>query len=93
MSKIDIQRNHSLGRAQARSAVEQIAARMAEKFGVDTAWDGDVLGFSRSGVDGRIVVGDSDVRVTAQLGMMLGMLKGTIEQEIERVLDERLGRA
>lgn len=93
MSRIDIQRQHTLGHAQAQRQVDDIAAGLASKFGLQTEWRGDVLAFSRSGVDGQIAVGDSDIRVTAKLGMMLSMLKGTIEQEIERELDQRLGRA
>lgn len=88
MPRIDIQRQHTLGPERARAVVEQIAGRMREKFGADTRWDGDTLHFTRSGVDGSIVVGAGDVRVAARLGMLLAPLKPMVEEEIRRKLDE-----
>lgn len=93
MASIDIERRHTLGLAQARAAVEDVARRIAERFGIDYAWRGDALGFSRPGVDGAITVSEDRVHVGAKLGMMMGMLKTPIEQEIRRVLDERFGPA
>jgi putative polyhydroxyalkanoate system protein len=88
MAKIDIQRDHHLSLEQARGVVDKVAARMQEKFGTDSRWDGDTLIFERSGVKGSIAVAPSQVHVLADLGMLLSPLKGTIEQEIRRKLDE-----
>ena len=54
MSRIDIRHPHSLPKAKARKAVEDVAKKLAEKFDMDYDWDGDVLSFTRSGVDGHI---------------------------------------
>lgn len=89
MSSIDIRHQHSLPLPKARKAVEEIAGKLAEKFGVDYGWEGDNLYFSRSGVEGRIHLTEKQVRVTAQLGFLLSALKGTVEGEIRRVLAER----
>ncbi|MCD9032060.1 polyhydroxyalkanoic acid system family protein [Luteimonas sp. Y-2-2-4F] len=91
MSEIDIRHPHSLPRPEARAAIDDIAAKLAEKFDVACAWNGDVLDFKRSGVDGAIALGDSDVRVTAKLGFLLSAMRGPIESEIRRVLAERFG--
>lgn len=90
MPSIDITRPHPLGLDAARSVVEKVAARMREKFNVDTQWQGDTLHFRRSGVDGRIDVGPDQVRVQAKLGMLLSPLKPVIEDEIRSKLDEYL---
>ena len=89
MSRIDIRHAHSLPKAKARKAIEDVAKKLAEKFDMDYGWDGDTLNFNRSGVDGHIHLGDKQIRVTAQLGFLLSALKGTVEQEIRRVLAER----
>ena len=89
MSRIDIRHPHSLPKAKARKAIEEVAKKLAEKFDMDYGWDGDTLNFNRSGVDGHIHLGDKQIRVTAQLGFLLSALKGTVEQEIRRVLAER----
>jgi len=88
MPKIDIRRPHQLPIAEARAVVDQVAARMHEKFGMDGRWQGDTLLFSRPGVSGAIAVGSDTIQVKAELGLLLAPLKGMIEQEIRRKLDE-----
>lgn len=91
MSMIDVRQAHSLTPEQARSAVDAIAGKLAQRFDVASRWDGDVLVFSRSGVDGRIELQPQAIRVTAELGFLLSAMSGTVESEIRRVLAEKLG--
>ena len=86
---IDIRHRHSLPLAQARKAVEEVAVKLGERFGMDYRWEGDVLHFKRSGVDGRIALTPRQLHVTAKLGFLLSAMKGPIEEEIRRVLAER----
>lgn len=89
MAGIDIRHAHSLPMPKARQSVEQVARKLAERFGVDYAWDGDALNFNGSGVDGKIDLAPDQLHVTASLGFLLSALKGPIEAEIRRVLDEK----
>jgi putative polyhydroxyalkanoate system protein len=91
MPKIDSRRPHQLSLTEARAVVDQVAARMREKFGMDGQWQGDTLRFARPGVSGSIEVGADAIQVKAELGMMLAPLKGMVEQEIRRKLDEHFG--
>lgn len=88
MPKIDIRRPHQLPVAEARAVVDQVAARMREKFGMEGRWQDDTLLFSRPGVSGSIAVGSDAIQVRAELGLLLAPLKGLVEQEIRRKLDE-----
>lgn len=89
MSRIDIRHAHALSKAQARKAVDEVARKLRERFEVDCAWEGDVLHFSRAGVDGQIEVQDKALRVHAKLGFLAAMFKEPIEAEIRRVLQEK----
>jgi putative polyhydroxyalkanoate system protein len=89
MAHIDIEHFHTLPQPQAREAVEEMAAKLADRFGLACAWEGDALHFSRSGVDGQIALAPGLVRVTAKLGFLLSAMQGSIEAEIRRVLDEK----
>lgn len=89
MGDIDIRHPHSMPLPQARKAVEEAARKLAEKFDIEYAWDGDALGFQRSGVDGRIRLAPDELHVTAKLGFLLSAMRGPIESEIRRVLAER----
>lgn len=89
MSNIDIQHPHSKTPAEARKAVEDVARKLAERFEVEYAWQGDTLNFTRSGVDGHIHLLPQELHITAELGFLLSALKGPIESEIKRVLTER----
>ena len=89
MPSIDIRHDHSKTPTQARKALEDVAKKLAERFDVEYGWDGDVLNFARSGVDGKIAILPKQLHVTASLGFLLSALKGPIEAEIRRVLDEK----
>ena len=89
MSRIDIRHAHSLPKAQARKAVEEVAKKLAEKFDMAYGWEGDTLNFSRSGVDGHIALEPKGLHVHAKLGFLTSMFKDPIESEIKRVLKAR----
>lgn len=89
MSRIDIRHPHTLSAGKARKAVEEIARKLSERFDMDYAWDGDMLNFSRSGVDGHIRLEGPELHVFAKLGFLTAMFKEPIEAEIRRVLQER----
>ena len=89
MSRIDIRHPHSLPPAKAKKAVQEVAEKLDNRFGMESRWEGDVLHFSRSGVDGHIALSAKELHVTAQLGFLLSAMKGPIETEIRRVLAER----
>jgi putative polyhydroxyalkanoate system protein len=85
-NKIDIRHSHALPKAQARQAIEEIAHKLQERFDVKYAWEGDVLRFSRAGVEGTIELLEQGLHVHAKLGFLAAMFKEPIEAEIRRVL-------
>ena len=89
MSRIDIRHPHALPKAKAKKAIDEVAKKLAERFQMECAWDGDILNFTRSGVDGQIELGKDDLHVHAKLGFLTAMFKDPIESEIRRVLKER----
>ena len=88
MSYIDMHARHTMGREEAQTAADRLAADLAEKFDIDYGWSGDHIHFERPGVDGTITVRDSEIRIKARLGLVLMFLKGRIEEEIVSYLTE-----
>jgi putative polyhydroxyalkanoate system protein len=91
MSDIRIRRPHSKPLDEARKAAEKMAKQLRKDFDLDYAWDGNVLRFERSGVDGELHVTTKEVRLEAKLGFLLAFLKPRIEAEVESQLDKLLG--
>ncbi len=91
MSDIRIRRAHALTPKHARAAAEKMSARLSEAFDMEFAWEGEVLRFQRSGVDGQLTLGHKEVMIDAQLGFLLAMMKPTIEQSIHENLDKIFG--
>jgi putative polyhydroxyalkanoate system protein len=91
VSHIDIHHPHGLPPAQARRAVEDVAARLSQRFGMECRWEGDALHFRRPGVDGRIVLAPGGLHVQAGLGALLAAMRAPIEREVRRVLADRFG--
>lgn len=89
MASIDIRHPHSLPPAHARERVQEVAVILAERFGMQSQWNGDILGFTGAGVEGHLALLPGELHFSAQLGFLLAAMQGPIEQEVRRVLDER----
>ena len=88
MSDIKIRRAHALPHDEARDAAEKMAKRLKKDFDLDYEWDGDVLVFERSGVNGELTVAPKYVEMEVKLGFLLKMMKPTIERHINDNLDQ-----
>src|SRR5215510_11724831 len=93
MNDIRIRRAHSKPLDEARKVAEKMAKQLRKDFDLDYAWDGNVLRFERSGVDGELHVTSREVRLEAKLGFLLAFLKPRIEAEVEAQLDKLLSAA
>ena len=94
MADIRIHRSHDLGLAKARKTAWKWAETVEEKFGMEcTVIEGKDSGgveFTRSGVDGKLLVTADAFELEAKLGLLLGAFRGKIESEIEGYLDALL---
>jgi putative polyhydroxyalkanoate system protein len=91
---INIRREHSLGLAKARKIALKWAEQAEEKFDMAcTILEGetsDTVEFTRSGVNGQLIVAPDHFELNAKLGFLLGAFSKTIESEIEKNLDALL---
>jgi putative polyhydroxyalkanoate system protein len=96
MADLHLRREHTLGLARARKVALKWAEDMEAKLEMDCTLvegdDSDVLEFTRSGVDGRMVVAGDHFDLEATLGFLLRPFKGQIEAEAARQLDEALAK-
>jgi putative polyhydroxyalkanoate system protein len=91
MSTIDVKRDHALGMKKAKAAAQRVADEMEREFGMTSTWEGNVLKFERSGVQGELVVEKGHVELHAKLGFLLSAFRGRIEETIHRNFDEYFG--
>ena len=94
MPDIRIHRDHALGLKKAREVAWQWAEEVEQKFDMEcTVLEGktsDTVEFTRSGVNGTLVVASDHFDLNAKLGFLLGAFSKTIEGEIEKALDALL---
>lgn len=91
MSVIDVHAYHEMSKENAQHAADELAQDLARKFSIDYGWDEDAIHFDRPGVHGMITVGEKEIRIKAELGLLLIMLKGRIEEEVISYLREHFG--
>ncbi|MBS0212992.1 MAG: polyhydroxyalkanoic acid system family protein [Proteobacteria bacterium] len=91
MATIEISHPHNLASPEARAAVERVATRMNEKFGIQHAWNGDALDFSGSGAKGRVTLDKNSVHLHLHLGFPVSMFRGSIESAIHDYLEREFG--
>jgi putative polyhydroxyalkanoate system protein len=90
LSSISIRRTHSLPRARAVEAVNAVAGRLQDEYGVQSRWEGATLRFERAGLSGTLALSAAELTIDVELGFLLGALRGSIASGIERQLDEHL---
>ena len=82
MADINIVQQHKLTAEKARQAAQQVADKLAQEYDLACAWDGDVLRFERSGVDGSLTLEKEQAQLQIKLGFMLSAFASTIEGKI-----------
>ncbi|MFA6072064.1 MAG: polyhydroxyalkanoic acid system family protein [Janthinobacterium sp.] len=82
MADINIVQQHKLTAEKAREAAQQVADKLAQEYDLACAWDGDVLRFERSGVDGSLTLEKEQAQLQIKLGFMLSAFASTIEGKI-----------
>jgi putative polyhydroxyalkanoate system protein len=94
---IRIHREHKLGLAKARKVAwawaEQAESRFDMQCTVIEGETSDTVEFTRSGVNGRLIVAADHFDLDAKLGFLLGAFARTIESEILKTLDDLLAKS
>lgn len=90
MAKITVERPHSLGKEKAREKAELLVEKLADKYGIEHEWSGDVVKLEGKGAKGSVDVGEDFVRVNLELNFFLSAMSGQIQAEVERQLDKVL---
>lgn len=94
MANLHIRREHALSLAAARKIARTWAEEVEAEFGMQCSYaEGakeDRVSFTRSGVNGTLVVTGDHFDLDAKLGFLLGAFKGKIEAEIVKNLDDLL---
>lgn len=96
MPDIRIRREHQLGLARARKVAWKWAEEVEEKFDMEcSVLEGeysDTVSFTRSGVNGELIVAGDHFDLHARLGLLLGAFAKTIEREVLDNLDTLLAK-
>jgi len=95
MATIDVRRNHTLSKEEARKRAEALAASMQTRLDLDWRWDGDRIVFeaprgAAKGTKGSVEVSDREVRVQIDLPLLLRVMKGTVESKVQEKLGQVL---
>ncbi len=94
MAKLSIEQNHSLPLAEVRKRLEDLSAKLADKYSIAAKWLSErEAELKRTGVTGKIVLDEKRVQVHLDLSFALLPLKSKIEERIKRELETNLKNA
>lgn len=97
MPDIHIRREHALGLPRARKIAWKWAEEVEQKYDMEcSVLEGDfsdTVSFTRSGVNGELVVAADHFELRARLGFLLGAFARTIEAEVLGKLDALLAKS
>ncbi|HCE08041.1 MAG TPA: polyhydroxyalkanoic acid system protein [Oxalobacteraceae bacterium] len=84
MADISITQKHKLSHKKAKAAAKKVADKMAEEYDLESAWEGDVLVFKRSGVSGTLEVHATEARLEITLGFLFKAFASKIEVQVHK---------
>jgi putative polyhydroxyalkanoate system protein len=94
VAELHIVREHLLGLREARKIAFTWAEHVEREFGMICSYEEgkteDEVCFSRSGVNGTLVVSKDSFELRARRGFLVGAFKARIESEIVKNLDDLL---
>lgn len=90
MSRVRIQRPHSLGSQEARRRFAEVEASLRQSYGLDVEWDGLGGAFHGHGVTGQVQVAEDHIAIDLHLGIMLWPFSHRIRESIEHQVDQLL---
>ena len=84
MADISITHKHKLSHKKAKAAAQKVADQLAEEYGIDAEWEGDVLHFQRSGVSGTLELGEHVAQMDIKLGFLMMAFSSVIEEKVKQ---------
>ena len=82
MADITIVQEHHLTPKKAREAAQKVADKLADEFDLEYEWEGDVLHFERSGVQGSLTLDKAQAEIFIKLGFLMSAFASTIEAKV-----------
>jgi putative polyhydroxyalkanoate system protein len=93
MADINIVQEHRLGMEAARAAARKVADKLAGEYGLACRWDGDVLRFERSGVEGALTLDGERAAMVIRLGFFASAFAPAIEAKVAESMRKVFGAA
>ncbi len=91
MATVRVKRSHGLGAERARASLDGFSADLAKR-GAKLRWNGHRADISGPGVSGHVQVGETDVEVLVELGL-LARAAGVKADKLEVSIAKRLEAA
>ena len=93
MAKIEREIKHSLGLEGAKAAVQKIVEKLQQNYGSllsDFKWNEDktAADLAGKGFKGNFRVGEDNIKLHVELGMLASAFKGKIESQIDEELKD-----
>jgi len=93
MADINIVHEHKLTHKKAREAAQKVADSIADEYGLECEWEGDVLHFERSGVQGQLTLEKKKAEMFIRLGFLMSAFAPTIEAKVAENMKKVFGAA
>ena len=93
MSDISITQAHTMSLQQSKQAAQLVADQMAAEFDMSTAWQDDVLSFTRDGLSGTLALRDNEAQIDVTLGTFFKTFAPMIEEKLNRKMAKAFAAA
>ena len=89
MASILIRQAYTMPYEELKDGLDKLAGKLGERYQLDCDWESEeCLCFSGAGANGKVAIGEEEIDLEVNLGILMSPFKGTIETEIRNFIAE-----
>lgn len=91
MPAIHVTQAYTMPPAELKQGLDELAEKLGQQYQLNCDWESDdCMGIRRSGINGQLTVGQQEIELTLNLGILMSAFSGVIEREITTFIDEHI---
>jgi putative polyhydroxyalkanoate system protein len=88
MASFSISKPYTMSREEVRDAAESLAEGLKDRHGLHYRWQGDTAVFSRSGLNGMLIIDDEEITVSVKLGLLASAFEKPLKKAVGEYLEQ-----
>lgn len=88
MRTIKLSKPYTMPRTELEEVLNKVTEGLEKKFQIVNDWQGDVINFKRTGLNGSLLIKESELELNIKLGLLAASFSGVVKNNIVKYMEE-----